>query len=46
MWGWETEGKEGCVWGEYCVVEGKVEAKGGEERSEVDRGSCSCFSGR
>ena len=31
---------KGCVWGEYCVNEGKEEEKGGEGKSEADRGSC------
>jgi hypothetical protein len=31
---------KGGVWGEYCVNEGKEEEKGGEGKSEADRGSC------
>ena len=46
LWGQKTEGREGCVWGEYCVNKGNKEKKGGEKRSEADGGSCSCFAGR
>ena len=38
--GWRLRVREGCVWGEYCVNEGKGEGKGEEVRSEADRGSC------
>jgi hypothetical protein len=37
--------REGCVWGEYCVGEGKGKEKGGEERSEADGGWCCCIAG-
>ena len=43
--GWEIGVREGSVWEEYCVGKWKGEKKGGEERSEADRGSCSCFAG-
>ena len=44
---WDTESKgRRCVGGEYCVGEGKGEKMGGEERSEADGGSCSCFAAR
>ena len=46
MWGWRLRVREWSVWGEYCVDKWKGEKKGGEERSEADRGSCSCFAGR
>ena len=38
--------REGSVWREYCVGKWKGEKKGGEERSEADGESCSCFAGR
>jgi hypothetical protein len=38
--------REGDVWREYCVGEGKGEEKEGEEKSEANGGSCICFAGR
>ena len=45
-WGERLRVREGGVWGEDCVGEGKGEEKEGEERSEADGGSCICFAGR
>lgn len=44
--GWRLRVREGGVWEEYCLGEGKGEERGGEERCEADGGSCSCFAGK
>ena len=45
-WGGRLRVREGSVWGEYSVGKLKGEKNGEKERSEADRGSCSCIAGR